>query len=75
MGSPEQRITRTVEMARAAVTKPELSAIYLRRFHRAYDVLESDAEREEVYHRCRREGWYPFAAEALLAQDREQQHG
>ena len=61
----QKRINRAVEMARAAVTKPELEDIYLRRFHAAMDALESREEGEAVYDALRGGGWYRMAAQAL----------
>lgn len=61
----EKRVTRAVETARKACTEPELQELYRKRFHRAMDALESREEGEAVYDRCRREGWYLYAAEAL----------
>lgn len=70
MATPSQkRVTRAVEMARQAVGKPELSDIYLARFHHAMDELQDSAEREAVYDRCRSEGWYQMAAKCLRHAD------
>jgi hypothetical protein len=61
----EKRVRRAVEMARLCFEKPELEDVYLRRFHRAMDALESRDEGEAVYDACRGMGWYRLAAAAL----------
>lgn len=65
----QKRVNRAVEMARAACTKVELEEIYRQRFHRAMDALQSREEGEAVYDRCRSEGWYLYAVEALKRAD------